>query len=329
MLLREAIQSFDLESWLVGHNADVGNSEWVMDCPKCGKHNLSVNVRRKVWHCWTCERYETTPEGYRRATQGAGDLVKLLELVEGVDRSQAINSILNGVIFLYRDIKQLPSDDLRNQFLEAVYDPLPVTPPEAWCSIDEVIPFMDSRGITLDDVQAFGLGWCEAGRYAGRFIFPVWENGSLLYFQARAMWQPKSGQKYLKSLNPPAVPGNAVSSDVLMNLDQARHYPRVAIVEGPTDLVRTGPDAVCTFGKRITAAQIGRLLRAGVRAVDLMWDSDAREEMVATAPLLEALFDTRVIFLPDGDPGDYSRMYLSMARQQAASSQTVSILSQI
>ena len=102
-----------------------------------------------------------------------------------------------------------------------------------------------------------------------------------------------------------------------MNLDQARHYPRVAVVEGPTDLVRTGPDAVCTFGKQISSAQIARLRRAGVRCLDLMWDADARAEMAAVAPLLFHLFDLRLVWLPSGDPGDYPREQLNWFRHHA------------
>jgi len=327
MILDRAIQEFDIEGWLTSHNADYGDTEWVLDCPKCGKHNLCVNVERRLWHCWTCERYWVTPSGKRKAIAGAGGLVKLLALVDRISISQAIDRILEGVIFSYQDIHTLPKDEVRDQFLAAVRDPEPVDPPEDWQAITEPIPFMTQRQITMQDVVLFGLGWCSQGRYAGRFVFPVWERGRLLYFQARAMWSEVQQKGcYLKSLNPAAKEGSAVSSELLMNLEQAARYPRVAIVEGPTDLVRTGPDAVCTFGKRITPAQIGRLMRVGVRSIDLMWDADARKEMLEVAPLLQVVFDTRLVFLPKGDPGDYPRPYLAAARAQAAPSGQYSIL---
>lgn len=336
-LLREAIRSFDLETWLTERGADASESEWVLDCPKCGKHNLSVNTDRRIWHCWTCERYEVDAEGKRRALEGAGGLVDLLQLVDGIDRSQAIDQILNGVIFSYRDVSLLPLDELRDQFISAVREPSPLCAPEGWRPITEPIPFMLRRGITMQDVYSFGLGWCETGRYAGRFIFPVWEQHKLVYFQARAMWDPRPGTKgFLKALNPPAGEGAAVSSELLMNIDQAKLYSRVAIVEGPTDLIRTGVDAVCTFGKQITAPQISRLRRAGVRALDLMWDGPspseprgAWDEILAVAPLLSSLFDLRLVWLPHGDPGDHSRDALNWYRYHARSVSGVSDIQKV
>lgn len=317
MTLQGAIQSFDLETWLAGHGAEGRGAELVLTCPVCGKRNLAVNVARRLWHCWTCEQYVVDVEGKRRAVNGAGGLVKLVQLLDRVDRAQAVAKIAQGSIYSYRDVSNLPSDRLQRRYVDAIRPAEPVDPPEGWRPVTEVLPFMAQRQITLEDARLFGLGWCDRGRYAGRLIFPVWEDRRLLYFQGRAMWAEVPGRRYLKSLNPPAGENNAVSSELLMNLDQARWYPRVAIVEGPTDLLRVGADAVCTFGKRITDAQIGRLLRAGVRAIDLMWDADAAVEMKTVAKRLNGVFDLKLVFLPSGDPGDFPREYLAQARIRA------------
>jgi len=104
----------------------------------------------------------------------------------------------------------------------------------------------------------------------------------------------------------------------------ARNFPRVAIVEGPVDCIHAGPSAVATFGKKISLFQMLKLRKAGVRAVDLMWDGPsatepegAWPEMVATAPKLAGLFDVRVVRLPRGDPGEYSRNELEALRRVA------------
>jgi hypothetical protein len=196
--------------------------------------------------------------------------------------------------------------------------------PEGFERIYSILPYMLERGITLEDAQAVNLGWCRKGRYAGRLVFPVFEQGSLVYYQARAMWPPTPGRKHIKMLNPPAVNGQSVSSDFLFNLEQAAQYPRVAITEGPIDAVKVGVDAVCTFGKRITDTQVGKLLGAGVTAVDLMWDGPsptepfgAWPEMIRAAKRLSGVFDVRLVFLPQGDPGDYPREQLRWYREQA------------
>jgi hypothetical protein len=177
----------------------------------------------------------------------------------------------------------------------------------------------------MEDARMFGLFYCDGGRYQNRLVFPVYENGRLVYFQGRAMWE-STDPKFLKSLNPLKEGGFAVNSEVLFNLDQARRYLRVAITEGPIDAVHVGPDAVCTFGKKISAAQIAKLLLAGVKGIDLMWDGPSEREphgawpdMFAVAPTLATLFDTRLVFVPQKDPGTWSRVENAYFRSQARS----------
>ena len=104
----------------------------------------------------------------------------------------------------------------------------------------------------------------------------------------------------------------------------AARFPRVAICEGPTSGIRTGPSAVWTFGKVLHPQQIARLVEAGVRAVDFMWDGPTKDEplgawpeMVRAAAQLAPFVDVRLVFLPQGDPGDWQREHLNYFRSQA------------
>jgi len=320
------------------HGADdISSDEWVMDCPICwGTNKLCVSITRRSWHCWKCEQYTMGSDGRRRAVMGAGGLLDLIQLLDNIDRNRAIDMVLSGAIFTYRDINLLPADDIKDQVRQSVSVAYTVEPPEAWNKITGILPYMQERGISLEDATTFGLGWCNAGRYANRLVFPVWENGKFVYFQARAMWAERPGERYVKALNPSAIPGSTVSSEVLMNLDTAKAYPRVVITEGPMDCVRVGPAGVCTFGKKISATQIGKLLNAGVKAIDLMWDGPTKkeprgawDEMVKVAPFLSKLFDLNLVFLPKGDPGDYTRSELYSFINKATPSASVSILASV
>ncbi len=244
-----------------------------------------------------------------------------MTVLEDIERREAAQLILDWArppVITVREVSDEPLKESWNRPMVSGFEARSIGPPEGWQPITEVLPFMAERQITLEDVRVFGLGWCGSGRYAGRMIFPVVESGKLVYFQGRAMWPEASTPgRYIKSLNPARTEGSAVSSEVLMNLDFACRYPRVAIVEGPTDLVRSGPDTVCTFGKAISFVQIRKLLVAGVRAVDLMWDSDAWEPAIGASRVLASYFDTRIVFLPHGDPGDYSRGDLQQYRERS------------
>lgn len=328
MSLEAAIDTFDLEGYVEQHGAkkikETPYVEWLMTCPVCQREKLTVNVTRRTWHCWICEQYgPMTARGKRSVVRGAGGVLGLVELLERCSREEASRKVLEEARIV---LGTMPVFRTRDVFAPSPAQAVPAIPhPPHWQPIYGILPYMQKRGITMEDVHSFGLYWCSAGRYVNRLVFPVYEDGQLVYFQARAMWEPRPGEQFIKALNPPKEHTSVVSSDVLMNLDQARHYPRVAIVEGPVDCVHAGPSAVATFGKRISDRQLARLLKAGVRAIDLMWDGPtvkepegAWPEMCHVAEKLATLFDIRLVFLPAGDPGEYTRDQLNWHRQHSA-----------
>lgn len=322
--LKEAIRQFDVQKYLTQHQiVSVTDREWVLVCPLCGKSKLTVNLEKKAFHCWVCES---------ASFSGRGGLIALIELLDGCTRFEAARMVLRAanphvpVNFIDSQLAEQPKYE-RKTFV-------PIDPPPYWrygqSSPDGIMPYALKRGITLEDVRTFGLLWCDQGRYAHRMVFPVWHEGVLVYWQARAMWEefehPGPG-KYIKSLNPPRVEGAAGSGDVLFNLHQAKGYRRVCVTEGPIDAIHVGPDAVCTFGKKISHAQVGMLHRAGVKELDLMWDGPSQSEphgawpeMFMAAEFLRSQFVVRLVFLPRGDPGDYPREELTWLRLNRAQS---------
>lgn len=325
MSLNDAIRHFDLERYCEGKAATlVAAGEYLLFCPQCGKEKLTVNVKKAAWHCWTCDSGAQT--GWGVGVQGRGGLVDLLLKFESWSIRQAAEYILANPRHRPLTIERV-SGELVDIAIDELWVPPPIDPPFPSQSIAGILPYLQQRGITPHDVAMFGLFVCTGGRYADRLIFPVWEQNTFVYWQARAMWEASDvpGRHYIKSLNPPRDDVHAVSSDVLMNLDQAACYPRVAIVEGPVDCIKTGPSAVCTFGKKMSSRQIAKLIRAGVQAVDLMWDGPkprepdgAMPEMRAVAPTLSGFFDVRIVRLPHGDPGERTREELDYLREYAS-----------
>jgi hypothetical protein len=325
---------FDVEGYIVGFGAaPIGRDEWAMTCPVCGREGkLVVNPDRGVWHCWICEEYRTKWDGKKMPVRGAGGIIALVEWLEGCSREQAKAIVESGSTGNYvADVSIL--GDFEEQTSPQTDGFCAIEPPPYWRPIVGNLPYCERRGITAEDVQNFGLVYCDMGRYRNRLVFPVWEGGKLLYFQARAMWDPRPGEKFVKSLNPEKVKGSAGATDVLMNLESARNYPRVAITEGPIDCIHAGLSAVCTFGKKISSTQILKLVHAGVKAIDLMWDGPTEEEprgawpqMLQAAAKLSGIFDVRLVFLPKGDPGDYTQDELWQFRETARSADSISRL---
>lgn len=326
---------FDLEAWLRAHGARrAGRGQWVIVCPTCGKRKLTVDLERGIWHCWVCQDYRVDDQGKKRAVRGAGDLASLLVLVDrmGLGQALALVETARDPGLRHQSVARLappPAPAGWRHLVDGLPSLVDIPPPEGWQPIDRVEdwPYLVRRGLTMGHVRRLSLVVCPAGRYAGRVVFPVLEDGRLVYWQARAMWEreahPSGVGPFLKALNPP-FDGGAGKSDVLLGLDVARRYPRVALVEGPFDHAKAGPSSVCTFGKEISHAQILRLRAAGVRALDLMWDGPsatesqgAWPEMVRAAAQLSGLFDVRLVRLPYGDPGIYDEQENDAFRARA------------
>ncbi len=333
--LTVAVRAFPLLDYILEKGAVEGKpGEWDMACPVCGKEKLGVSLERRGWHCWICEEYAPGPDGKRRAVRGAGGVIALVEWLEGCTQAEAMDFVRSRAQFQTIDVEHIERAREYAAAARALHAP-GISWPEGWQPIHATLPYLTKRGITLEMAQAFRLGWCWGGRYNGRLIFPVLENGHLVYYQARAMWEQEQQRgRYIKALNPAAQSGLAAATDVLFNLDQARYHDRVCLVEGPIDAVKVGPDAVATFGKRISQRQLQKLLDAGVQAVDLMWDGPgptepwgAWPEMVRVGKELASYFDTRLVFIPGGDPGE--RMPAENAWLRVNASRPVASLSQI
>jgi hypothetical protein len=269
-----ALSKFPLVPWLVRHGFVAqgrAKLEWLHDCPWCGgEDKLSVNPSRKFWRCFVCAKQ-----------------FQLLDLLAAFDGGHAAAAEIVRASSGGRSLTLIPED-----YLEAAapsrpstWEPEPIAPPESFAPLHAHIEYTARRGLDLDNMRRLGVGVCSWGRYQDRLVFPVrrWD-GHWIYFQSRATWEKRdhdelTSGKYRKNLNP--ANDNplrfASAGDVVLGLELASAYQRIAIVEGPTDWIQSGPDAVALFGKALSDRQIMLLARAGVREVDVCLDPDAWE----------------------------------------------------
>lgn len=351
-----ALERFDLAGYVHDQGAaKVARHEYMLLCPVCGKEKLSVNTETRFWRCFVCERYVRGPNATRRAVTGAGNVFGLVRWLEQCTNREAAERILAAARPKWLDPNVLPDlpPDLATQ---VSWERSPTGFPEKALAIDGILPYMIKRGISLEDARAFGLLYvpADSGTWlANRLVFPVWQNGQVIYWQARAMFEQNEfvprgpSDKFRKTFNPAvyfcarcrvAFPEGADrcglcgaaqqygAADVVGNLELAAQHQRICITEGPTSGIRVGPDAVWTFGKVLHPQQIALMLRYGVKGVDFMWDGPkpgdkepggAWTEMVMAAAQLAPFFDVKLVFLPHNDPGFWSREWLHYFRANA------------
>jgi DNA primase len=152
------------------------------NCPVCdeggNKGNLEVNIEKSLFHCWSCGDYELTH----------GSLGKLFYKF-GNKKQKKLYQVLKPETIIKRERKKktLKLPDRFTQFKDSskVY---PIR--------RQAMNYLNSRGITDDMIERYGIGFCDNGDHAGRIVIPSYnKKGELNYYIARS-WDPMSRAKY-------------------------------------------------------------------------------------------------------------------------------------
>lgn len=163
--------------------------------------------------------------------------------------------------------------------------------------------YLASRQLAPDQcVQLWGLQACPIfGPYKHRIFIPIHLHGRVVSWVCRSL-DPNAPKRYLA-----AKPEQEVVSgkEVVFGLDYVRHA--AIICEGPFDVFKIGPGAVCTLGTAFSRAQLRALATVPRRIV--CYDSSPDAQIVARRLCsLLAPFDgeTLNVTLDAKDPGEAS-----------------------
>jgi DNA primase len=247
----------------------------------------------------------------------------------------------NDALAVYRDYegyeRVLPDDiqqEIYNRLLNVpsiVETPKHIYPlPDEFILIEEAkgkagqtaINYLRSRGITPKMAERYYIGYCAEGDYANRIIMPDFEQGELVYWQART-WlpQPKDiirKKLYRKVMNPSLTEEQVArgiraldKSDILGNIDFVLQERMAVVCEGKMDQYTIGDVGCCLHGKHMSDAQFMKLVtnKDKIDAVTVMLDGDALKNAVSTADRLYKHYDeVWIAKLPqDADPNSLGR----------------------
>jgi hypothetical protein len=199
----------------------------------------------------------------------------------------------------------------------------------------EAIRYLEGRRFNIDKLfDEFRVLFClddPNWMVAGRIIIPVYMNEQLVGWQARYVGEPKTDNvpKYY------TCPGTQ-RNQILYNYDAAKYFNFAVLVEGPTDVWRTGRASIAPLGSSVSSTQI-QLMQAAWNdgGLALMLDPDyvhkPSKDPKAPSPyevLRSKLSDPTLfkrglleVVLPDGmDPGkfDTPQSLWQVIRQVAA-----------
>lgn len=180
----------------------------------------------------------------------------------------------------------------------------------------------DDRRHNLDYLSnAYGVAYChnadpEHRICQGRIVIPIWQGPILAGWQVRAIGEPNFGPKYYGM---PGMPKRLM----LYNIDTARQWPFVCVVEGVTSVWRLQGPAVALLGKTMSARQQYLIHETWPgKPVILILDPDARDEMEGIIDEMRRAGKVRVVpvFLEGGmDPDNFEHeTIVDIIRAQAS-----------
>lgn len=297
---KRALQQFDALAFTRKHggykeSANKYAREYLLPCPWCASSRLRWHHPGKNgFKCWGCNKQ--------------GSSLELIVALEGLTYQGAMAFVKAGYVGGDADLtlKGVPEKAARTigpmDWPRGVEMLAPVAMHEVcW-------KYLAKRGVDAATAAEWQLGFGRSGKLANYVVFPVFQNGMLLYWQARACWDPPPGlspedrrgwvklTEYVKSINPPMRLGHAVAGDVLLNYDRARHFDHVVVVEGPFDAIKVGPYAVALLGKVPTEAKISALLGTAAKRITIYLDR-GEEEARCGLQLAQALAPYRAVFI--------------------------------
>lgn len=295
------------------HNTRKGD-QYSYKCPLCDDHKerMFVNTTNGKFFCHHCDTGGTT--------------VTLVSIINNITWKEALSVYREYQKFeieLPESIEQEVYDKLINSKVPDIVVPKFVYPlPEEFTLIEDAkgiagkkaIQYMKSRGISLDTCAKQYIGYCGEGKYANRIIMPDFEDGELVYWQART-WEPtpkpKELRKYFrKVLNPSLTDEQKAEgiipidkSEVVSNIDFIRENGVAIICEGRFDSYTIGDSGACIHGKSMSDAQFIKLVqnKDKITMPIVMLDGDAFRYAVSIAKRLANHFSDVLITKLDND----------------------------
>jgi len=279
--------------------------EYIHSCPlpfgvhRNGDRNPSASLNKEtlLFNCFGC---------------GGGSVIWLVQNVLNVDRDEAIAILKNEVV----ELKVVAIEDFIKR-LESVFGTGPCSSAEIPHYSDNIIKrwegpcdYLTTRGVSIDVQREMRTG-VETGRLelaktptgersvsVDRVVIPHFMNGKLVGWVARKIEDVQGVPKYRNSKGFPR-------GAWLFNLDNARQYDEVYVVESPMSVLvmksRGIKNVVATFGAKVDKQQLNLLRR--FNKVNVFMDGDAPGRM-ATDRILEELQNYTkigIILTPDDE----------------------------
>jgi len=269
----------NIDYYTEGKNVSRG---WVnISCPFCDdpSWHCGVNLKSNLFHCWICDE--------------KGSVIKLIQRIEDCSWAEA-KRIFREFCDEFKIQNELPEHP-RLKTRKIITFPIVNLQ-----GVHRV--FLTQRGFLPNHIiKKYKIKASTGiGKYRYRIIIPIFFNGKMVSFTARAIFDHQT-PKYLNCPNNLSL---VDVHDIFYNVDSLKNKRKCVIVEGVTDVWRIGEGAIAMLGKNISEKQIFLLKEKKIEEILLLFDKDAEEKAESYAKQLASLFLVNIGILDKGDPGE-------------------------
>ena len=274
-----------LVSRVLGDGKMTARGNRAFHCPLCNhsKPKLEINFTDNKkgyhpWHCWVCNEkgkyLNTLFKKVKALPEHFSELKSLVKTGYQVKDTEVIKY----------DLK------LPDEFTPITNNSKNIIGRQAWA-------YLKNRGITIEDIEKYNIGYCEYGRYSKMVIIPSYDkNGQLNYYTGRSFEK----DPYIKYKNPESS-RNIIPNEHLINWN----LPLV-ICEGMFDAIAIKRNAIPLLGKNIQSELMKKIVTSTIEKIYIALDTDAMKQAIRFAE--EFINEGKEVYLIDLKEKDPSEM---------------------
>ena len=267
---------------VLGKGKQTSRGNHAYHCPFCKHHKPKMEVNftenkkgHNPWHCWVCNtRGKTIPN--------------LLKKIEAYDRIEEAKRLIPQGSFVEETIIK---NDLH---LPQEYTPFIDNPTSLMAR--HALAYLKKRGVTMEDMIKYHMGYCEEGEYKNMIIIPSYDyKGNLNYFTARSFEK----QPFRKYKNP-SVSRDIVPFEMFINWNSP-----LILCEGPFDAIAIKRNAIPLLGKNIQTNLMKKIVSSKVEKIYIALDSDAiKSALRFCEKFMDEGKEVHLLEMDDKDPSE-------------------------